>query len=423
MDDKRFKGVRAMNFRVATWNMDHWKRTPQQRKNAWASLHASGFDAALLQETVPPEGASRDAVVWREIGDWRRFGTGVVSLKGHRIEEITTARSYEEPHRAFSLLGTFPGSVAIARIHPPDVLPIVLVSVYSVIDVYSSTTLLRQVADLVPLFDSVDGERVILGGDLNVSTQAPDDESVRDRAALGAVESLGLVDLLAAAPEKPRFLGDNCGCARGSACTHLGTHRHTSGSLSHLDYLFATPSLAKECLSVRLDDRDPSWESSDHCALIAEFDLQAPTELPLWTDRYVDDVETTLRAFLEQHEDWGIWTPGPRGPRFHRARKYVYLLWSGALVNGTPALLEIGLWRDEENTGSPAVAYAGFTGNDLKKPVEGLDIALSERQAGLRTVRQPYAEYVVAPFSETDVPPESELRSVLTTLIASARSR
>lgn len=71
------------------------------------------------------------------------------------------------------ILRTFPGSVAVARVHPPGFRPIVFVSVYSAIDVHSTTTLLRQVSDLTPLFDSGDWDRVTLGGDLNISTQDP----------------------------------------------------------------------------------------------------------------------------------------------------------------------------------------------------------------------------------------------------------
>lgn len=158
-----------MKLTVATWNMDHWKRTPSQRKAAWEHLRRSGVDVALLQEAVPPADVPRHDVVWREIGRARRFGSAVVSLRGWPIGEITTAKS-SYSYLSFPLLGTFPGSVAIARVHPPGTKPVTFVSVYSVIDVYATTTLLRQIADLTPLFDSAHGERVVLGGDLNIST-------------------------------------------------------------------------------------------------------------------------------------------------------------------------------------------------------------------------------------------------------------
>ena len=87
--------------------------------------------------------------------------------------------------------------MAIARVTIPDVQPITVVSVYNVIDdVYAQTTLLRIIADLIPLFDSADGARVILGGDLNMSTaQKAGPDLERASGILEALKGLGLRDL------------------------------------------------------------------------------------------------------------------------------------------------------------------------------------------------------------------------------------
>jgi len=39
------------------------------------------------------------------------------------------------------------------------------------------------------------------------------------------------------------------------------------------DYLFATPTLACELVSLKVmnGDDDPAWSISDHCPLVAEF--------------------------------------------------------------------------------------------------------------------------------------------------------
>jgi glycine/D-amino acid oxidase-like deaminating enzyme len=45
----------------------------------------------------------------------------------------------------------------------------------------------------------------------------------------------------------------------------------------HFDYLFATPDLAGLCVDLRLDNDPSIWDLSDHCPLIAEFDLSTDT--------------------------------------------------------------------------------------------------------------------------------------------------
>ena len=44
---------------IGTWNMDHWKRTPQQRQDAWRLPKnvESKSDVMLLQESVAPSQA------------------------------------------------------------------------------------------------------------------------------------------------------------------------------------------------------------------------------------------------------------------------------------------------------------------------------------------------------------------------------
>ena len=70
----------------------------------------------------------------------------------------------------------------MARVGFPAVGSITFVSVYGLIDVYAQTTMLRVVADLIPLFDLSEGERVVLGGDMNVTTSTP--PSTRNYAAM-----------------------------------------------------------------------------------------------------------------------------------------------------------------------------------------------------------------------------------------------
>ena len=95
----------------------------------------------------------------------------------------------------FSMLGTYPGATIVARVEVPGVGPVTCVSVYGLMNVYAQTTMLRIVADLIPLFDSPDGARIVLGGDMNVTTcTLPSTPELRRyEAILRAVESLGLL--------------------------------------------------------------------------------------------------------------------------------------------------------------------------------------------------------------------------------------
>lgn len=282
-----------MPFRVATWNTNHWQRSPDERERTWGHVAKLRVDAALLQEWVPPREVSRNQVIWRELGGSRRWGSAVVTF-GPRIEEITHAKSRYAPY-AYPLMNTHPGAIAIARAHPDGAAPLTLVSVYGVMDPYVQTTLFRVVADLIPLFDSADGRRVILGGDFNVTTAmgVSDDFAKRNleryRAILKAVESLGLVNLFRAARSYPDP-APGCPCD-GSDCYHVQTHRNTSllGTPQehlpgHLDYLFATPDLARGCTKVWLDDADPDWQLSDHRAVLAEFELAEAGNVRAWDE-------------------------------------------------------------------------------------------------------------------------------------------
>lgn len=408
-----------MKLTVATWNMDHWKRTPALRRRAWEHLRSAGYDVALIQEAAPPPDCPRESVVWRSIGRYRRFGSGVVNLTDHRLEEVTTAR----PHSSyvhFPLTGTIPGSVGIARIHPPGVRPVVFVSVYAAIeDGYSMTTVFRQVADLIPLFDSVDGDRVVLGGDLNISTQSTDDLA-RQEAAFAAIESLGLVNLLKAAPDRPQRV-DECPCERDD-CFHVVTHRNSSGWGGHLDYLFASEDLARECTLVRLDDSEAMWELSDHCPVVAEFELQPPVGPLPWSERHLDDVEDTIRAVLAEPRDWGIWTPGDERVSVGWDRKrtrWIAAGWEGTLADGRPASIELGIWRERDAIGHDLVAHAGFLGKPVSDRID--DIQIQPEGADVTTVTNRYATYVIVPVADGSHSPEAEMRRALDQLMGGAR--
>jgi len=130
--------------------------------------------------------------------------------------------------------------------------------------------MLRIVADLIPLFDSPDGARVVLGGDMNITTCTPPStpELRCYESVLKAVESLGLKNVAETAVERPPQI-ENCLCG-APACSHLRTFGDNPGH--QLDWLFATDQLAGRCRRLRIDRRF-EYSLSDHAPVIAEFNI------------------------------------------------------------------------------------------------------------------------------------------------------
>lgn len=270
---------------IGTWNMDHWKRTVQQRRDAWAYLGSrAGADIMLLQESGVPMGMPRTRYVHRELAGSRPWGSAVVSFSDAEdleLKEIDAVRS-RYGSRRFSMLGSIPGTVIVVRADFPGIGPITCISVYGAINVYAQTTMFRIVADLIPLFDSSDGKRVVLGGDFNVTDAIRGDaiELPRWKAILNAVESLGLVNLARVAPHRPPSI-PGCLCAEED-CYHLHTYTWKGNQGTQLDWLFATPELAKHCTSIRLD-HEVFGELSDHAPIVADFNV-VPDQLPRIVD-------------------------------------------------------------------------------------------------------------------------------------------
>jgi exonuclease III len=280
----------SRSFRVATWNMDHWRRSPDEHDAGWLRLtdHVNP-SVALLQEHVPPSGVGPTRSIYREIGRHRHWGSAIVALEPDI--ELTEIVSAITPYssQSFTLANTFPGSVAFGRVVVPGVDPITLVSVYAVIDVYSQTTLLRIVADLIPLFDSVDGGRVILGGDFNLGTDTARPELPRYEAVIRAVKSLGLVDLYECVQDRPPR-PDACGCGLED-CRHLTT-REGGGQFDHL---YASPALAEQCRRIVRYDDPETRTLSDHWPIVAEFALTTGRTKRRW------DLETFTSEVSARH--------------------------------------------------------------------------------------------------------------------------
>lgn len=284
MDQRADRGSsNTTELRLVTWNLNHWRQPLMPidtRRAAWDHLTAGlGAAVGLVQEAVPPLELGRGRAVYGEIAGNRNWGSAVVALApAITVEPIRSVR-VRWSRRRFLLANTHPGSVAVARLSVPGIQPITLISVYGVLDGSSVSTMLRVIADLVPLFDSPDGARVILGGDLNVSRSTADPVSLaRSEAVIVAIRSLGLVEAKTLVAEPPPSM-TGCPCGHGDVCAHIATWGG-----AELDYLFVTPSLASQVAAVTVDRSSVEAGLSDHVPLVLDLALSSERTPQPWDE-------------------------------------------------------------------------------------------------------------------------------------------
>ena len=265
----------TVKFRLVTWNMD-WRGHRRMADSAWRYLREDlGADLALVQESVPP--ADCAGAVYRQggIGPTRPWGSAVVSF-GPALSEVT-AVTVGNPPVTVNPARSFPGAVAVASVEELQSggAPLVLVSMYGLLEGgYAITTVHQVLNDLTFLLDSGLGKNVIVGGDLNCSTQLTGRDRARHQNLFERFNTLGLAMLL-----RPVSAGNvsplGCDCD-DDPCQHVQTHRHVlSKKPWQDDYLFCTKALLERVESVKAVDAGPGgrWELSDHLPIVAEVNL------------------------------------------------------------------------------------------------------------------------------------------------------
>jgi endonuclease/exonuclease/phosphatase family metal-dependent hydrolase len=152
-----------------------------------------------------------------------------------------------------------------------------LVSLYGLIDGgYADTTVNRQLSDLTPLFDDPAHEkRLILGGDLNITTQWTGSQKrygVWEAVTLNRIAAFGLVDCLNL-HRSPGIL-QGCGCREGDQCRHIQTQRHSRSKRPwQNDYIFASAALIPNLSHAHVHDSGDIRTLGDHMPLVADFSL------------------------------------------------------------------------------------------------------------------------------------------------------
>jgi endonuclease/exonuclease/phosphatase family metal-dependent hydrolase len=257
---------------IVSWNMDHWRRSSSERRAAWELLRGLNVDYALVQEAVPPGDTAASRCVYRDggIAGKGRWGSAVVSFRKPIRKVSDVASPYGRSGRRASLERTLPGSLAVAEANDG----LVLVSAYGAFDEgYTVTTVHRLLSDLTPLLDGPLGKRVVLAGDLNVSTQIQPPHRARHRNALERFATLGLVDCFTLPGVSPAPLA-GCPC-EDEPCRHVRTERHARSRVPwQTDYVFVSKALARRVRACStLDGAEPDpWALSDHCPLVLELE-------------------------------------------------------------------------------------------------------------------------------------------------------
>ena len=270
-----------MNIRIATWNMNYWQRSAEQRTAAWRYLEQEVKpDVALVQEAVPQD--EHPAVAYRPIKPGNRgWGSAVVCYGDSRAEAMPLV-PLGWPVVKGELPASHPGACAVARLHLEDGKSILLVSLYGLMEKggggvpYATTSVHRMLSDLTPLLDpAVRKEQVILGGDLNCSTQLKVPYREAHKALFARIRAFGLVDCLEQVRDTRPPLAD-CFCDEAPNCGHVRTQRHQNKPDSRpwqTDYLFVSPELAEGLKACEAWDREDAWQLSDHCPVVADFDF------------------------------------------------------------------------------------------------------------------------------------------------------
>ena len=261
----------AMRLRVATWNM-----RGGGRPEAWRHLEDDlRCDIALLQEANPKDRTYAD---FSAIGGGRRWGSLVLVREDLTALPLDTLRgsAMKTPVPSAALSQTYPGAVYACEIKLKDAEPLIAISVYVVQENNVAQTVAHRIlSDLFPLLtDARYRDRIILGGDLNVSTQLDGMWARHSRSALDRItQAYGLINLTDGLRAPTQRLHD-CPC-RDEICSHIRTRRSSNSPVPwQTDYLFASPKLAASVARVDCPgDDNPAYAFSDHAPVIAELQI------------------------------------------------------------------------------------------------------------------------------------------------------
>jgi len=248
------------------------KRVPKKNWDFLDSvIDKEGVDVALLCEAaVRPQTETiygAGGTSGRD-GTPRNWSTAIVSKHGPvEIHNAVPVNYMGVPRKHLPFQPSRPGAWTAAEVTVAKGLTVTFVALYGLMDDLSDASVHRSLSDLDPIFtDDRYNQRIVLGGDLNLSTQMPEGPArARSEAVFARLAALGLTECLAARWNEDRAIAD-CPCGQDNACRHIQTKRDDK---YQMDYLFASQSLEPDdCY--RLDSH-PWQDFSDHAPVLARF--------------------------------------------------------------------------------------------------------------------------------------------------------
>lgn len=237
-------------MKIITWNLDYWKRTPEQRTNAWNYLFNNlNPDIALMQEIKPPEmQMDNRSFLYHEIDGKRKWGTALYS-KYPIQKEIYSNKSY-------------PGASGLitAEININDSITVTVINIYGQLDCnnYATTTMHHILSDLTPILDHKGKRNIILGGDFNVSKQFDEKyNGPSHRIVFERIEDFGLIN-----------------CTLKFYSKHVQTHVNNKSKYEWQDdYFFVSNNIENKISNCEVIASEPMLEFSDHYPVMIEFKI------------------------------------------------------------------------------------------------------------------------------------------------------
>jgi len=240
-------------LRIATWNMAYGFHR-SMLEDAWnCYLDTCDADFYLFQEGRPSAVHNRH-LVWNEIGNSRKWGSGIYSPTHEVFEEV--------------IKSDFKGSLTIGNSNVRGI-DLTLVSMYGLMEDtgptkgYAIPNLHRMVSDLTGLLNGrLPGRRkrtIILGGDLNASTQLDPRQGNRSHELLFArIADFGLEDA-------HKLSGHE---------EHVQTLRHRNSAVPwQNDYLFLSTTMAGGLKGYHVIDTEDIRQFSDHNIVVIDIEL------------------------------------------------------------------------------------------------------------------------------------------------------
>lgn len=268
-------------IRIISWNIGG-------RKAPWSKLATMDADIALLQEAKPPPEAlgSRMEI---DPSPWRTAGTGldrpwkaaVVKLSDRVQVEWIEAKSVPEAGwDEFAV--SRPGTLAAARVTPPDGEPLIVASMYSPWEnmyastgsrwIYADGSAHRIISDLSRLIGHESRHRIIAAGDLNVlyghGEYGDEYAAARYETVFARMAALGLPF---AGPQSPNGRQaepwpDELPRDSRNVPTYHHNRQTPATATRQLDFVFASASL-HEAIRVHAMNGVDQWGPSDHCRI------------------------------------------------------------------------------------------------------------------------------------------------------------